>query len=263
MAEDTQRFSDGTAYEQFMGRWTRAVGTIFLDWLAPPTDARWLDIGCGTGVFTDLIVSTCSPAKVVAIDPSEPQIELARKKPIAQRADFRVADAQKLPFSDKAFDVVVSALVINFIPNRDQALAEMCRVCHPGGVIAGYVWDFAAQRSPNSPIRFGLNQVGAKPPPVPGTEDSRLEGLTSLFAGGKLTDIATRTVDVTISFPDFNDFWRSQTPSYIPMGKMIEALTETDREKVIESVRAKLPIGPDGRVTCSARANAIKARAPA
>ena len=263
MAEDTQRFSDGTAYEQFMGRWTRAVGTIFLDWLAPPTDARWLDIGCGTGVFTDLIVSTCSPAKVVAIDPSEPQIELARKKPIAQRADFRVADAQTLPFSDGAFGVVVSALVINYIPDRPRALAEMRRVCHPGGVIAGYVWDFAAQRSPNSPIRFGLNQVGAKPPPVPGTEDSRLEGLTSLFAGGKLTDIATRTVDVTISFPDFNDFWRSQTPSYIPMGKMIEALTETDREKVIESVRAKLPIGPDGRVTCSARANAIKARAPA
>jgi len=263
MAEDTQRFSDGTAYEQFMGRWTRAVGTIFLDWLAPPTDTRWLDIGCGTGVFTDLIVSTCSPAKVVAIDPSEPQIELARKKPIAQRADFRVADAQTLPFSDGAFGVVVSALVINYIPDRPRALAEMRRVCHPGGVIAGYVWDFAAQRSPNSPIRFGLNQVGAKPPPVPGTEDSRLEGLTSLFAGGKLTDIATRTVDVTISFPDFNDFWRSQTPSYIPMGKMIEALTETDREKVIESVRAKLPIGPDGRVTCSARANAIKARAPA
>ena len=40
MAEDTQRFSDGTAYEQFMGRWTRAIGTIFLDWLAPPADAR-------------------------------------------------------------------------------------------------------------------------------------------------------------------------------------------------------------------------------
>jgi ubiquinone/menaquinone biosynthesis C-methylase UbiE len=101
MAEDTQRFSDGTAYDQFMGRWTRAVGTIFPDWLAPPTDARWLDIGCGTGVFTDLIVNTCSPATVAAIDPSEPQIEIARKKPIAERADFRIADAQKLPFSDK------------------------------------------------------------------------------------------------------------------------------------------------------------------
>jgi ubiquinone/menaquinone biosynthesis C-methylase UbiE len=57
---------------------------------------------------------------VVAIDPSEPQIEIARKKAIAQRADFRVADAQELPFSDKAFDVVVSALVINFISDRPQ-----------------------------------------------------------------------------------------------------------------------------------------------
>ena len=145
MAEDTQRFSDGTAYEQFMGRWTRAIGTIFLDWLAPPTDARWLDIGCGTGVFTDLIVSTCSPATVVAIDPSEPQIEVARKKAIAQRVDFRVADSQKLPFSGNNFDIVVSALVINFISDPSQALTEMRRVCRPHGVIAGYVWN--ARRS--------------------------------------------------------------------------------------------------------------------
>src|SRR6476620_8160653 len=121
MAEDTQRvFSDGTAYGQGGCRWSGAIGPIFLDWLAPPTDARWLDIGCGTGVFTDLIVSTCSPATVVAVDPSEPQIEIARKKAIAQRVDFRVADSQKLPFSDNTFDIVVSALVINFISDRPQ-----------------------------------------------------------------------------------------------------------------------------------------------
>ena len=263
MAQDAQLFSDGTAYEQFMGRWTRAVGTVFLDWLAPPTDACWLDIGCGTGVFTDLIVSTCSPAKVVAIDPSEPQIELARKKPIAQRADFRVADAQRLPFSDKAFDVVVSALVINFISDRPQALAEMCRVCPPHGVIAGYVWDFAGQRGPASVIRDGLHNAGAKPPPTPGTEHSGLEALTSLFARGKLTDIGSRTIDVTMSFADFNEFWQSQTPSYTSTGKIIAALSETDREKMIDWVRARLPAGLDGRITYSARANAIKARAPA
>ena len=264
MAEDTQRFSDGTAYEQFMGRWTRAIGTIFLDWLTPPADARWLDIGCGTGVFTDLIVSRCSPATVVAIDPSEPQIEIARKKAIAQRVDFRVADVQELPFSDKAFDVVVSALVINFISDRPQALTQMCRVCRPHGVIAGYVWDFAAQRGPvSSLVRDVFDQVGAQLPPVPGTEHSRLEALTSLFARAKLTEIGSRTIDVTMSFADFNEFWVSQTPSYTPMGKRIAALSETDREKVIDWVRARLPADPDGRVTHSARANAIKARAPA
>jgi ubiquinone/menaquinone biosynthesis C-methylase UbiE len=262
MTEDTQRFSDGTAYEQFMGRWTRAVGTIFLEWLAPPTDARWLDIGCGRGVFTDLVVSTCSPATVVAIDPSEPQIEIARKKAIAQRADFRVADAQELPFSDKAFDIVVSALVINFISDRPHALGEMCRVCRPHGVIAGYVWDFAAQRGPASLIRDGLRQIGAKVPPVPGTEHSGLDALTSLFARTRLTEISSRTIDVTMSFADFNEFWVSQTPAYTPMGKMIAALSETDRQKVIDWVRATLLAGPDGRITYSARANAIKARPP-
>jgi hypothetical protein len=57
MAQDAQFFSDGSAYEPFMGQWTRAAGIIFLDWLVPPTGARWLDVGCGTGVFTDLPLS--------------------------------------------------------------------------------------------------------------------------------------------------------------------------------------------------------------
>jgi SAM-dependent methyltransferase len=197
---------------------------------------------------------------VVAVDPSEAQIDIARNKPVAQRADFRVADAQTLPFPDGAFDVVASSLVINFIPDRPQALAEMRRVGHPGGVVAGYVWDFAAERGPSSPIRFGLSQIGAKPPTAPGTEDTRLQALISLFTGAGLKDIATRVIDVTVSFPDFNEFWRSQTPGYSPTGKMIAALSVPEREKLIESVRERLPAGPDGSIAYSARANAIKAR---
>lgn len=232
------------------------------NWLAPPSGACWLDVGCGTGGFTELVVDTCSPASVIAIDPSAAQIELARTKPVAQRVDFRVADAQTLPFSDGTFDIVVSSLVINFIADRPRALYEMRRVCVPGSVVAGYVWDFATQRSPNSPIRFGLQQIGAEPPPVPGTEDTRLEALISLFTGGKLTDIATRVIDVTMSYPNFDDFWQSQTPSYLPTAKLIAALPEGDRARVFASVRAGLAAGPDGSVTHSACAHAIKARVP-
>lgn len=133
---------------------------------------------------------------------------------------------------------------------------------HTGGLVAGYVWDLVAERSASSPLRAGLLQIGAKLPPVPGTEDSRLEALTSLFAGAGLKDIAARTIDVKMSFPDFDDFWRTQTPVFSPTGKVVASLSETDRQRLIELLRARLPAGPDGSISYSARANAIKARVP-
>jgi SAM-dependent methyltransferase len=262
LGEVTHTFDDGAAYERFMGRWSRAAGAIFLDWVAPPRDARWLDVGCGTGVFTELVLDRCSPTTVIAIDPSAAQIELARSKLIAQRADFRVADAQALPFPDGVFDVVASALVINFIPDRPRALAEMRRVGRPGGLVAGYVWDFAGERSPGSVLRRAMRRVGADGPAVPGTQTSGLEAIRALFAQAGLQEIASRTIDVTVSFPDFDDFWRSQTRSSNPTGKMIAALPEADRAKLIAAVRAELPAGPDGSFAYAARANSVKARVP-
>ncbi len=262
MEHSINTFSDGAAYERYMGRWSGAVGAIFLDWVAPPQNARWLDVGCGTGVFTELILDKCSPATVAAVDPSAAQIEQARNKPIAKRTDFRVADAQMLPFLDGTFDVVASSLVINFIPDRARALAEMRRVGDLGGMVAGYVWDFAAEGAPSSAIRFGLSQIGVQPPHTSGTEDSRLDAMSSLFAGAGLRDIATRTIDVSMSFLDFEEFWQTQIPAFTPTGKVIASLSEADRERLIEAVRVRLPAAHDGTITHSARANAIKARVP-
>jgi SAM-dependent methyltransferase len=262
MVNSAITFDDGAAYERFMGRWSRAVGTVFLDWLAPPKDARWLDVGCGIGVFTELILDTCSPAAAIAVDPAAAQIDYARNQPVARRADFRVADAQSLPFPDCGFDVVASALVINFIPDRPRALAEMRRVGRPAGIVAGYVWDFAAERSASWPSAGGLRQIGVEPPRVPGTEDSSIEALQSLFERAGFEEIAVRPIDVTVSFPDFDDYWRSQTQTFTPQGKIIAALPETDRVKLAGIVRAALSAGPNGSVAYSARANAIKSRVP-
>src|SRR5688572_18283770 len=133
---DAYHFDDGAAYETFMGRWSRAAGAVFLEWIGAPRNARWLDVGCGTGVFTELVLDTAFPAAVSAVDPTAKQIEHARSRPVGQRVDFQVGDAQALPFPDDAFDVVVSALVINFIPDRAKALAEMRRVGRPGAIVA-------------------------------------------------------------------------------------------------------------------------------
>jgi ubiquinone/menaquinone biosynthesis C-methylase UbiE len=192
MAETTVTFDDGAACERFMGRWSRAVGAIFLGWLAPKPDARWLDVGCGTGVFTELVVETCAPASVVAVDPSTQQITYALTHPIERRADFRVADAQALPFPDGAFDIVASSLVINFIPDRPRGIAEMRRVARRGGTVAGYVWDFAAGLVPNTPLGRGMRRLGADVPRVVGTDDSTLEGLKELFERAGLEAITTK-----------------------------------------------------------------------
>jgi ubiquinone/menaquinone biosynthesis C-methylase UbiE len=260
--EPAHSFDDSAAYERFIGQWGRAAGAIFLDWLAPPAGARWLDVGCGTGLFTELIVDTCSPAAVVAIDQAQAQIDHARSKPVARHADFRVGDAQELAYPDSGFDVVVSALAINFIPDRPRALSEMRRVTRPGGIVAGYVWDFSPELSPSGPFRLGLRQAAVDVPVLPGTADSRLEALAQLFERAGLVGLATHVIDVTVSFPDFEAFWLAQTPSYSPTTKMIAAMTSGERAKVVDAVRARVAAHADGRIDYPARANAIKARVP-
>jgi SAM-dependent methyltransferase len=254
-------FDDGCAYERFMGRWSRAVGEVFLEWVDPSPCARWLDVGCGGGAFTELVLARCSPAAVCAVDPVRAQIDYAHAQPVGNRAEFRVADAEKLPFPDASFDIVASALVINFIPDRPTALSEMRRVARAGGSVAGYVWDFAGERSVMSPIRLAMQQIGTSLPPTPGAEDSTLEQLDMLFRQAGLGNIATKPIDIRVTYPNFDDFWRAQTPNFNPLTQAIAALPHADRARIVDSVQEA--IGTiDGGISYSARANAIMARVP-
>ena len=259
MTDIAHDFDDAAAYEQFIGRWSRSVGGVFLQWLAPPPHLQWLDIGCGTGVFTKLICDRYAPKTVFASDPSEAQIEYATRQSIAQRAEFHVADAQALPFADSSFDIVTAALVINFIPDRLPALAEMRRVLRAGGTVAGYVWDFAAELAPGWPLRLAMRKVGVNAPNVPGTEDTTAESLRRLFQRAKFECIETKTIDVTQSFPCFKDYWRALSSSYGPTTKIINAMNDAARARLAETVQAILPFGENGKIQYWARANAIKA----
>jgi ubiquinone/menaquinone biosynthesis C-methylase UbiE len=250
-------FSDGEAYEQFMGRWSREVGKAFLAWLQPPKGAHWLDVGCGTGILTQLISASCTPASVIAVDPAQSQIAHARNGVGQTKVEFRLADAQELPFPDASFDVVASSLVLNFVPNRARAMCEMRRVARPGGLIAACVWDFAAGLSPSGPLRRAIRRIGIAPPPIPGTDTSTLAALTDLFENGGLKGVTATAIEVTVSFPSFEDFWLSQTPHYAPITKLIDAMSWTDRKALKEAVHADLQALPAG-IRYPARANAIK-----
>jgi SAM-dependent methyltransferase len=243
-----------------MGAWTRAAGAVFLDWLQAPAGAYWLDVGCGTGAFTQLVLDRCSPASLFAVDPAEAQIDHALRQPVARGAKFRVADAQALPFPDSKFDMVSSALVINFIPEPRIALGEMRRVARRGGFVAGYVWDFAAERSPSWPLRLGMRQVGGDVPDVPGTQASSLGALTSLFQRAGLEDVQTKSMDVLVPFRDFDTFWQSQMQGHSPITKAVTEMNKSERVKLIDKVQACLPMSRDGRIEYCARANLVKAR---
>ena len=121
MGDTDQLFSDGPAYERLMGRWSRVVGRAFRDWLDAPRNCRCLDIGCGNGAFTEELIARCTPAAVIAIDPSENQLAFARTRPGVEVADFRVGDAQSLLFADHSFDFAVMALVISFLSDPDKS----------------------------------------------------------------------------------------------------------------------------------------------
>ena len=244
-----------------MGRWSREIGKAFLTWLQPSKGAHWLDVGCGTGIFTELISDTCAPASVIAIDPSESQIARARTQVTRTKTEFRLADAQDLPFPDKSFDIVASALVMNFVPDKARAMSEMRRVVCPGGLIAACVWNFAAELSPSGPLRRAMRRIGIEAPPIPGTDTSSPAVLSDLFEKAGLKGLNTNSIEVAVSFRDFDDFWRSQTPHYAPTTSVIAAMSLRDRLRLMEAVRDYLRPLCDG-VGYSAWAIAVRGYCP-
>ena len=187
MGQADKLFTDGEAYERLMGRWTRLVGEVFLDWLDVPKGLRWLDVGCGNGAFTEELIARCAPATVMAIDPSKDQLAYARTRPGVKAAEFRVGDAQKLPFGDDSFDIAIMALVISFLPEPDKAAAEMTRVVRPGGWVATYMWDIPGGGSTLDPIYIALESMGMTTsvrPPNPAV--SRRQAMDELWKNAGL-----------------------------------------------------------------------------
>ncbi|HEY6862917.1 MAG TPA: methyltransferase domain-containing protein [Burkholderiales bacterium] len=262
MKEARVDFADAGAYERFMGRWSRAVAPQFLAWLGPKPRARWLDVGCGTGILAEALLDLCEPASVTGIDASAAQVAQAARGPARERAKFRQADAAELPFADAAFDIAVCALTLNFVPDPLRALREMRRVTVPGGAIGAYVWDFGRELSPSGPLREAMRAFGAEVPAIPGTAHSGLDALESLFARAGLRSIETRTIDVTLAYSGFEDFWQAQTPGYSPTAKIVDAMAEGERRRLKRAVQEALPTGPDGRIEYAARANAVRGLAP-
>ena len=258
---DQIRFDDGTVYERYMGKWSQLAGDTFLEWLAPRSGLRWLDVGCGNGAFTEMLVKQCAPVSVEGIDPSEGQLAYARARPASRVAQFRQGDAVALPFPDDTFDAAVMPLVIFFVPDPVTGVAEMARVVRSGGTVAAYAWDMLGGGFPYDALQAEMRGLGVAVllPPSPGA--SRLDALRDLWTGVGLEEVETREITVQRTFADFDDYWTTILGG-ASVGPKLAAMAPQDLELLKARMRARLPSDTTGRITCSASANAVKGHVP-
>ena len=261
MGQAPNLFADGKAYERRMGRWSRVVGEVFLDWLAVPKGLRWLDVGCGNGAFTEVLIARCAPAAVSAIDPSEGQLSYARTRPGTKLAEFRVGDAQALPYPDRSFDAATLALAISFVPDPIKAATEMMRVVKPGGWVAGYMWDLPGGGIPIEPMYRALKSLGIAIV-IPGIEVSRQDNMRAVWEKAGLQSIDTRVIRIPVVYSGFDDFWQSFSVPEGPSGQAIRKMSPPEIEQLKRTLREQLPAGPDGRIAYEAFANAVRGRVP-
>ena len=108
-----------------------------------------------------------------------------------------------------------------------------------------------------------MQACGAEVPAIPGAVHSSLPALRSLFLQAGMQSLQTTSVDVTLAYIDFEDFWQAQTPAYMPTTKVINAMTEGERQRLKRAVQEALPVGPNRKIEYAARANAIRGSVPA
>lgn len=260
MPPTTIIFDAADDYERFMGRWSRAIGEQFLAWLDPPKDARWLDVGCGTGAFSELILRGCAPKSVTGIDPSAAQIDYVRK--LFPGHTFEVGDSMAMRFGAGEFDVVASALVFHFIPDRGKAFAEMHRVLAPGGLVAGYTWKRTASAdfAPYAPMMAGVKHIGGEVLTSPLVPEGSDEGMRASLAAAGFIDAATREIEVTRTFRDFDEYWDVQCIPFSPPGRTIAKLSDAQRAKLRDVMRQRMTPAADGSITYAATAMAGRGR---
>jgi len=253
----------GDAYERYMGRWSRKVAPLFTAWVAAPPGADWIDIGCGTGVLTSAVLGTCAPSRVTGIDSAANFLQVAETQVRDPRASFKPGDAQAIPEGDNAFDVVVSGLVLNFVPDKDAAIREMVRVAKPGGTVALYVWDYAGHMQV---MRHFFDVATMLDPRASEFDDGvkapvcRPAPLAELLVRAGLADVEVQAIDIPTAFESFDDYW---TPFLAGTGsapKYCVSLDEEARNRLREALRRRLPTGPDGEILLAARAWAAKGR---
>ncbi|WP_386172336.1 class I SAM-dependent methyltransferase [Sulfitobacter sp. R86518] len=255
------KWNDGDAYEMYVGRWSRKTGEKFLSWLDMPQGQRWLDLGCGTGALTSQILQNCAPESVIGVEPSDGFLALARDSVTDERAQLMQGSGDTVPVDDSTTDVAVSGLVLNFIPDKQQAMAQLLRCVDDGGTVAAYVWDYSGHVQF---MRYFWDAAVALDPAARENDEGvrfpicRPDALAELYASAGLRNVVTAPIDIVTPFENFDDYWTPFLSGIAPAPGYCASLDETKRERLRTRLKETLPTDPDGKILLAARAWAVR-----
>jgi len=260
-------FAQSHAYEPFMGRWSRRLAPLFVDFVGVQDGESVLEIGSGTGALTSAILDARPKAHVTGVDPAQDYVSAARQRLPRRGIRFVVGDARALDFSDGTFDRAVSLLALNFVPDPAQALAEQIRVTRPGGLIAAAVWDYGDGMQM---LRVFWEEAAANDPAADARDERHLPlcrhgQLSSLWLAQGMLAVGERPLTIQQPFASFDDYWTPFLGGQGPAGAYVAGQSPAARDALRDRLRLRLT-GANGNAggpfTLTARAWAVKGYAP-
>jgi SAM-dependent methyltransferase len=249
-------FTSGEGYERFMGRWSRKLAPLLVEFGGIEDGWKVLDVGSGTGALSLEMVRRLPRCRVTGIDASKEFVEFATARGEVERARFEAGDAQQLRFADGQFDACVSLLVFNFLPEPVRAAGELRRVTKTGGPICAAVWDYP---SGMEMLKVFWESVRALDAGAQGVDESRTRlcgpgELEALWREAGIGKVETRRLEIKTEFASFEDYWEPFLAGIGPTGAYAAKLDTDGKERLREHLRQKL----QGRLTLDARAWAVR-----
>ena len=261
---DCAMFSLGEAYDVFMGRWSGRLAPLLVQFAAVVDGDDVLDVGTGTGSLAAAVAAVAPSSRIVGIDRSQPYVAVARARHQSQRMRFEVGDAQQLPFQDARFDRTLSLLILNFIPDPEQALKEMVRVTRPGGTVGAAVWDYGEGMEM---LRVFWDEAIALDPRADRKDERHMPlsraGELSAMWRRHLQNVSETALTIETRFSSFESYWSPFLQQQGPAGAYVATLASDDREQLALKLRQRLLRGgADGPIPLRARAWGVRGVVP-
>lgn len=231
-----------SAYARFMGRYSGPLAVELADLVGVSAGQRALDVGCGAGALTAVLVERLGTPNVSAVDPSESFV--AALPGLLPGVDVRLARAELLPFPDASFDRTLAQLVVHFMSDPVAGLAEMARVTRPGGIVAASVWDHAGGEGPLATFWRAVRDLDPGAPDESGLAGAAEGHLGELFATAGMSAARSTRLAVRVAHPSFEEWWDPFTLGVGPAGAHVARLDPDQRVALRERCRELLPSGP-------------------